>query len=52
MLRNLRGALKLQAEITPIKPDPGNAGVGKEDAIAHVHILKFREIILSNPFFV
>lgn len=32
-LRNLRGALILQAEITPIKPDPDNAGVGREICI-------------------
>ena len=26
--RNLRGALIIQAEIIPVKPDPDNAGVG------------------------
>ena len=29
LIKRTRGVLNIQAEIIPIEPDPGNAGVGK-----------------------
>ncbi len=49
--RNLRGALIIRAEITPIKPDPGNAGVGIQimQLCACIFLL-FGNHLIKTPF--